>query len=69
MVGSILWRNRDKLFISIYAAGPLSVPIIKEGCRLRGIVDKSVCTKPIPEVTPEQTEKIRKILAREGICV
>lgn len=58
----------NRLF-DIYAVGALFVPIIKEGCRLRGVVGNSICTKPIPEVTAEQTEEIRKILAREGITV
>ena len=58
----------NRLF-DIYAVGSLFVPIIKEGCRLRGVVGNSICTKPIPEVTAEQTEEIRKILAREGITV
>ena len=58
----------NRLF-DIYAVGSLFVPIIKEGCRLRGVVGNSICTKPIPEVTAEQTEEIRKILASEGIPV
>ena len=58
----------NRLF-DIYSVGPLFVPIIKEGCRLRGVVASSKCTKPIPEVTKEQSEQVRRILNREGIEV
>ena len=58
----------NRLF-DIYGVGPLFVPIIKEGCRLRGIVASAHCTKPIPAVTPEQSAAVRKILEREGIQV
>lgn len=58
----------NRLF-DIYSVGPLFVSIIKEGCRLRGVAASSACTKPIPKVTKEQSEAVRRILEREGICL
>lgn len=58
----------NRLF-DIYSVGSLFVPIIKEGCRLRGVVASSACTKPIPKVTKEQSEAVRQILEREGISI
>lgn len=53
--------------MDIYFVGSLFVPIIKEGARIRGIVSSNTCTFPMPEVSSEQSLKIRAILARENL--
>ena len=51
----------------IYAVGPLFIPVIKEAALMRGIIESSVCSFPMPAVTEEQRVKIAQILEREGI--
>ncbi|MGI5990565.1 MAG: dihydrodipicolinate synthase family protein [Lachnospiraceae bacterium] len=61
-------RMINRMF-DIYSVAPVFIPAIKEAVRLRGVVDSSVCTKPMPVISPEQDEQIRAILRREGIDV
>lgn len=53
--------------MSIYSVGSVFVPIIKEGAKIRGIISSNKCTFPIPDVTEEQTEKVKEILKAEGM--
>lgn len=59
-------RKIDRL-MDIYSVGSVFVPIIKEGARLRGIVDSNVCTFPMVPPTQAESEAIIEILSREGI--
>ncbi len=56
----------NRLF-DIYSVGSVFIPIIKEAAKMRGIIADSCCAFPMPQGDEEQQEKIRKILAREGI--
>lgn len=56
----------DRL-MDIYSVGSVFVPVIKEGARLRGIVDSNVCTFPMLPPTKAESETIIQILVREGI--
>ena len=56
----------NRLF-DIYAVGPLFIPVIKEAALMRGIIESSACSFPMPAVTEEQRVKIAQILEREGI--
>lgn len=59
-------RRIDRL-MDIYSVGSVFVPIIKEGARLRGIVNSNVCTFPMVPPTEAESEAIIRILSREGI--
>lgn len=59
-------RRIDRL-MDVYSVGSVFVPVIKEGARLRGIVNSNTCTFPMVPPTEEERDKIISILAREGI--
>lgn len=59
-------RRIDRL-MDVYSVGSVFVPVIKEGVRLRGIVNSNTCTFPMVPPTEEERDKIISILAREGI--
>lgn len=59
-------RKIDRL-MDIYSVGSVFIPIIKEGARLRGIVDSNVCTFPMLPPTEAESGAIIEILSREGI--
>lgn len=63
---SVGQQQIDRL-MDIYSVGSVFVPIIKEGARLRGIVDSNVCTFPMVPPTKAESETIIQILVREGI--
>lgn len=60
-------QQRIDRLMDIYSVGSVFVPIIKEGARLRGIVDSNVCTFPMAPPAKAESEAIIAILAREGI--
>lgn len=59
-------KKIDRL-MDIYSVGSVFIPIIKEGARLRGIVDSGVCTFPMLPPTEAESASIAAILASEGI--
>ena len=59
-------RKMDRV-MSLYAIGPQFVPLMKEALRLRGVPILSKVTAPLPEVTPEQSEKLRALLEQEDM--
>lgn len=60
-------QQRIDRLMDIYTVGSVFVPIIKEGARLRGIVNSNVCTAPMVPPSKEEDDRIISILAREGI--
>lgn len=60
-------QQRIDRMMDIYSVGSVFVPIIKEGARLRGIVDSNVCTFPMVPPTQAESEAVIEILTREGM--
>lgn len=65
--GIVKGQQAINRLMSIYSVGSVFVPIIKEGAKIRGIISSNKCTFPIPDVTEEQTEKVKEILKAEGM--
>lgn len=51
----------DKL-MDIYAIGKPFVPYIKEALVQTGVIQYAAATKPMPTVTPEEKEKLKKVM-------
>lgn len=66
-IGISTGQQKIDRLMDIYAVGSVFVPIIKEGARLRGIVDSNICTFPMVSPTETESESIIAILTREGI--
>lgn len=54
-------KKIDKL-MDIYSVGKPFVPFIKEALYINGIISSNEATKPMPKVTSEQTEALKKIM-------
>ena len=55
--------------MDLYAVRSPFLPVIKEACKLRGVVASSTGTFPMPNATVEDDAKILELLRREGIPV
>ena len=53
--------------MDIYSVGAPFIPFIKAAVALRGVPVDPRVSFPFPAVTPEQTEAIRRVLARENL--
>lgn len=62
-------QKRIDRLMDVYSVGSVFIPIIKEGARLRGIVNSNVCTFPIFPPTEAESAAVAAILASEGIGV
>ena len=56
----------DRL-MDLYAVRSPFLPVIKEACKLRGVVASSTGTFPMPNATVEDDAKILELLRREGV--
>lgn len=52
------------ILMGIYNVGKPFVPYIKKAMQIVGLPVRNCCTFPMPEVTEEETERIRKILEK-----
>ena len=57
-----LQKKLNKLF-QLYAISDPFHPVMKRAMMLRGVDMKGFCCEPMPQVTEEQTEKIKALLA------
>ena len=63
---AVLQQTIDRL-MDIYAVGSPFIPFIKAATALRGVPVSSTVSFPFPAVTPDQTQALRRILARENL--
>ena len=63
---TVLQQTIDRL-MDIYAVGSPFIPFIKAATALRGVPVSSTVSFPFPAVTPDQTQALRRILARESL--
>ncbi len=55
-------QSVDRL-MDIYAVGKPFVPFIKEAMAMKGIIAHPTATSPMPAASPEQKERLKKIMA------
>jgi 4-hydroxy-tetrahydrodipicolinate synthase len=63
---SLIQRTIDRL-MSVYSVGKPFIPYIKKAMMLRGIPMSEYCTFPLPKVTQQDEQTLRRILERDNL--